>query len=458
MHCLRMTETHHARLKRHLLDESGCEAVAVALCGRAVSPGRSIFMIHEIVEIPVEECIRRSDSVTWPTGRLKQMLGRARADGFSVLKIHSHPGGYRQFSDVDDRSDLELFNAIGLKVAGEHVSAIMLPDGTIFGRRVGIGGVRGALDQVAIVGDDIQIWPATETAVVTDFDMRHRQMFGDRTTQLLRGLTVGVVGVSGSGSPTIEMLVRLGVGRIVLIEPDHIEAKNLNRIYGATRDDAEAEVNKAVMMQRHIARIGLGTIVEIVEGYADCPEALAKLSTCDVLFGCMDSIEGRDTLNRIATFFTLPYIDLGIRIDADGQGGVESVSGAVHYIQPGGASLRSRGVYSEADLNADILRRTDPLFYEDQVRRGYIRGINVDRPAVISVNTLIAATAVNELLARLHNFRTRPNRDFATQRHALAHGRIILRPELDPDVSLEPHVGRGMCNPPLLLPRLGLAQ
>src|SRR3546814_6490861 len=72
-------------------------------------------------------------------------------------------------------------------------------------------------------------------------------------------------------------------------------------------------------------------------------------------------------------FTTLFRSDLGGRINADGSGGVNAVSGVVHYIQPGGSSLRSRGVYSEAELHADVLRRTDPDFYEDQVRRGYVR-------------------------------------------------------------------------------------
>src|SRR3546814_20780377 len=86
--------------------------------------------------------------------------------------------------------------------------------------------------------------------------------------------------------------------RVVLIEPDHVEAKNLNRIYGATRRHAAAEVNKARMMKNHIDRIGLGTKVEIVEGLADSPEASARLATCDVRCAGMDSTEGRDTLNR----------------------------------------------------------------------------------------------------------------------------------------------------------------
>lgn len=454
MHILRLNQSQHAALTNHLFDGTGLEAIAVGLCGRAIIDGRSVFAVHRIVEIPSDECVRAPDRITWPTCRLKALLAEARANNMAILKIHSHPGGYQQFSAQDDASDLDLFNAVGLKVIGEHVSAIMLPDGSIFGRRVGIGGPRGLLDHVSVVGDDILIWPGRRSAARADFDLRHRQMFGDHTTESLGSLSVGVVGVSGSGSPTIEMLVRLGVRRIVLIEPDHVEAKNLNRIYGATRRHATAEVNKARMMKGHIALIGLGTEVEIVEGFVDSPEAIARLATCDVLFGCMDSIEGRDTLSRIATFYSLPYFDLGVRIDADGRGGVNSVSGVVHYIQPGGSSLRSRGVYSEAELHADVLRRTDPEFYQDQVRRGYVRGIVVDRPAVISINTMVASMAVNELLARLHPFRTRPNSDFGIQRISMSHGRIILRPDGEPDTDLAQHVGRGTTNPPLLLPRL----
>lgn len=454
MHILRLTQQQQHRLAKHLLDGSGMEAVAVGLCGRASSDGRHLFALHRIVEIPWDECIRAPDRVTWPTGRLKALLAEARLNDMAILKIHSHPGGYRQFSSQDDTSDLDLFNAIGLKVIGEHVSAIMLPDGSIFGRRVGIGGPRAMLDRVSVTGDDITIWPGTPAPRRTDFDMRHRQMFGDQTTDLLGSLSVGVSGISGSGSPTVEMLVRLGVGRVVLIEPDHVEAKNLNRIYGATRADAKAGTNKARMMKRHIDCIGLGTEVKVIEGFVDDPEAIASLATCDVIFGCMDSVEGRDTLNRIATFYSLPYFDLGVRIDADGAGGVKTVSGVVHYLQPGGSSLRSRGVYTDAELHADILRRTDPDFYQDQVRRGYIRGMVVDRPAVISINSAVASMAVNELLARMHPFRTRPNSDFAIQRQSFSHGRIILRPDGEPDFDLARHIGWGNASPPLLLPRL----
>jgi hypothetical protein len=459
MDILRMTDAQHRRLGAHLHDGSGLEAVAVALCGRGFSPGRTVTTVHDVVEIPHAECERAAQFVSWPTRRLRKLLGRAAAEGLAILKIHSHPTGCHDFSALDDAADRELYDAIGLKVAGQHLSAVMLPDGEIFARRLCGGAVTGGIDRVSLVGPDLRFWDRARPTDnrTRDFDARHRQVFGEHTTNLLSRLSVAVVGVSGTGSPTVEMLVRLGVGRIVLIEFDHVETKNLNRIWGSRRTDADAKRNKARMMKAHVEALGLGTVVEILEARIDTPEAVALVSTCDFVFGCMDSVEGRDALNRIATFYALPYIDMGVRLDADGKGGVTSVSAGIHYLTPGGSSLRSRGVYSEVELHAEYLKRTNPEFYEDQRRRGYVRGVDVERPAVISINTAVASAAVNELLARLHPFRTETNAEFAIQKLLFTHGRIVRRPDGEPDPTLAGHVGRGNCAPLLLSPRIGQA-
>lgn len=384
MNILRMTKTQHRSLSHHLLPGDGKEAVAIALCGRGESSGRHLWAVHRIIEIPHKECLRGQDFVTWPTKRLRAVLSEAAAGGMAILKLHSHPGGFSAFSDRDDRADVELFEAVGRRLSGDQVTGVMLPNGEIFARCVNGSNLGGPVDRVSVVGDDLAFWDVAPHAGGQDFDVRHRQMFGDRTTDQLAALSVGVVGVSGTGSPTVEMLMRLGVGRILLVEPDIVEVKNLNRIYGATRTDADAGRNKAVMMREYICATGLGTVVEICEDRVDTPEAVAMLSTCDVAFGCVDSIEGRDILNRIATFYTLPYFDLGVRLDADGRGGVTSVSAGIHYLQPGGSSLKSRGVYTDEGLYAEYLKRTDPAFYEDQLQRGYIRGVRVDRLYVTS--------------------------------------------------------------------------
>ena len=456
MNILRMTAKQHQEIKGHLFPGDGCEAVTVALCGRARHIGRNAWIVHRVVCIPYAECLRGPDFVTWPTKRVRALLAEAAAGGMSILKIHSHPTGFAEFSSRDDHADAELFAAIGRRVDDEHVSAVMLPDGRIFARRMKSGTVSGQIERVSVVGDDLT-FRETLPGKTHDFDLRHRQMFGDRTTDQLAALSVGIVGVSGTGSPTAEMMMRLGVGRLILIEPDLVEIKNLNRIYGAKRSDASDGRNKAAMMRDHIFATDLGTVVEICKDRVDTPDAIALLSTCDVVFGCVDSLEGRDTLNRLATFYSLPYFDLGVRLDADGRGGVSSVSASVHYIQPGGSSLKSRGVYTDDELRAEYLKRTDPSFYEDQGRRGYIRGVRVDRPAVVSINTAIASTAVNELLARVHPFRSVANAEFALVKLLITHGRFVRRPDGDPDTDLARYVGRGDCRPLLMSSRIEIA-
>lgn len=458
METIRMTDGQHRRLAAHLHDGTGLEAVAVALCGCGGDATRQVFTLHEIVEIPHEDCERTVTSVTWRTRRLREILARAARDNLALLKVHSHPTGHRDFSSLDDASDADLFSAVGLKVPGTHLSAVMLPDGEVFARTMLGGRIGGRVERVTVIGDEIHLYgPRAEGGSNRDFDLRHRQAFGDHTADILAGMSIAVIGVSGTGSPVVEMLARLGVGRIVLIEFDVVEEKNLNRIWGSRRAHAEARLNKALMTKRHIEGIGLGTVVEALDASVDHPDAIAAVATCDVAFGCMDTFEGRDVLNRVATFYSMAYIDIGVRLDANGAGGIASMSASVHYLKPGGSSLRSRGVYTDEDLRAEYLRRTDPAFYEDQVRRGYIRGAKVESPAVISINTAASAMAVNELLARLHPYRTRPNAEFAVQKLLFSHGRTITRPEGESDRLLAPYVGRGDCVPMLMLPRIGRA-
>ena len=51
--------------------------------------------------------------------------------------------------------------------------------------------------------------------------------------------------------------------------------------------------------------------------------------------------------------------------------------------------------------------------YERNLAEGYIRGVVEDRPAVITVNMVMASLAVNDFLARLHPYRYKSNQAFA---------------------------------------------
>jgi hypothetical protein len=456
-YALRMTEAQHAALRAHLFPGDEKEAVALLLCGRRAGTERHILTLRKLVPIPYGACDRRADRVTWPTDAVDALLGEAYGKGLAIVKVHSHPVDYRRFSEFDDRSDREIFASITSYLDDEspHASLIMLPGGELFGRVLGDEGkIIAPLSSIMAVGHDLRIWQERRVSHPDGFAVRHAQAFGKGTTDMLRTLSIAVVGCSGTGSIVVEQLARLGVGRLVLVDPDSVEEKNLNRIVNSGKENAYLNCPKVHALAAAIARMGLNQEVLPLVSNLITPEAVKRVAECDVVFGCMDGVEGRHWLNRLATFYTLPYFDVGVRLDADGNGGIDSIVGAVHYLQPGLSSLLSREVYDMKRVEAEEIRRIDPEMYRRQVKEGYLRGVDEDRPAVISVNMFFAALAVNDFLARLHPYRNLPNAEFAYVGGSLSEMQLYKEGEAEPCAVLRRHVGRGDVSPLLERPAM----
>jgi hypothetical protein len=425
-HAIAISGKHYAQLRQHLFPGDGKEAVAIALCGKSVSPRRHITTVREIIEIPYEKCrVREKNRVSWSVDAILPALEKAMQRGLTVVKFHSHPGGFEKFSDYDDSSDTQLFAAVDsyLETNSPQASVVMLPDGTFFGRTIKRGQLGTPIDEFRVAGDDFLFWRQEDYAPgageTPEYASRIVQTFGEGTYRTLRALRVGVVGCSGTGSIVVEQLARNCVGALVLVDPEPVERKNLNRVLNATKVDADGKESKVAVAKRAIDAMGLGTQVVTHQGDIFSKEVISDLSDCDILFGCVDSVDARHILNKVATQFLIPFIDIGVRIDADGKGGVEQICGAIHSLQPGGSSLLSRRVYTAADLEAAFMRGREPERYAQMLEAGYVRGARVDQPAVISLNMQIAATAVNELFARLNPFRNEPNSTYAQRRVVL---------------------------------------
>ena len=426
-----MTTAQHEQIRKHLFPGDGCEAVAIAICGRSSHKSSSILLVQDVLEISYEACrVRKPDRVTWNPDVIVPTLERAMNNALSVIKIHSHPGGYRQFSNADDISDKELFSSIygWLDTEEPMASLIMMPDGELIGRSIWPSGLGHPLRSIRVVGDDIKYWFSGETKTeIPAHAIRIVQTFGEGTYSITRRLHAGIVGGSGTGSITAEQLARNHIGELDIIDPETIDHKNLNRILNSTWKDAENQTSKVEVLTTAIKEMGLGTVVNAYQADLISVEVIKTLSQCDVIFGCMDSVDGRHVLNKIASYYIIPYIDMGVRIDADGEGGIESINGVVNYIKPSGSSLLSRGLYTSADLEAAMMKRHTPELYEERAKQGYIRGVRVDQPAVISVNMTIASMAFNEFLARVHPYRVESNSKYAQRR-------IVIS---DPEASMD---------------------
>ena len=459
---LSMTAEQHELLQRFLFPGDGKEAVAVALCGRRAGDRRHRLLVRDIYKIPYEFYSEHTAvRVTWSTDVLEPLLERARAEHLSVIKIHSHPNGYLTFSDTDDASDRRLLPMIRgwVEVDIPHGSVVMLPDGQMFGRLWQGDGGFTPLAAINVIGHDLHFWYAdTASIALPSFVASHAQAFGEGTVQRLRRLSVAVIGCSGTGSPVIEQLFRLGVGELVLVDDDLMEERNVNRISNSTMQDVRDNRPKVEVLGDAVRRAALDTRVITLQKNLWDPDTVREVAQCDIVIGCMDTVDGRFLLNTLATYYVIPYFDLGVRLDAvpEGRdkGRIREVCGTVHYLQPGRSSLMSRELFTMQQVSEAGLRRRDPHAHALQLRDGYIAGVVEHRPAVISVNTFAASLAVNDLLARLHPFREEPNHEYASTMFSLSSMELIHEPEEDRCEILRRHVGKGDTKPLLGLTEL----
>lgn len=458
---LALTGDQYAHLKSFLFPSDGKEAVALLLCGRRDGERRHRLVVREIHEIPYELCAKRTTTlVTWSPEYVEPILERAAAEKLSVIKVHSHPNGYAAFSEVDDTGDRRLLPMIRGWVEADvlHGSAVMLPDGQMFGRVLRNNGFED-IECISVAGDDLLFWYSnTESVTTRSFAASHAQAFDDGTIECLNRLSIAVIGASGTGSPTIEQFARLGVGEIVIVDPDLVEERNVNRIINSTMRDAHLSSTKVSVLEEAVHRMGLGTrVVSLAKNLWD-PDVVRAVAQCDVVFGCIDSIDGRYLLNAISTFYNIPYFDIGVRLDAvqdaGGRGKIREVCGTVNYIRPGRSSLISRDLFTMRQVAAAGLERNDPSAHERQIKDGYIRGVQGHRPAVISVNVFGSSLAVNDFLARLHPYREEQNSQYAAVTFSLASMEMFNEPEEGVCELMRQHVGRGDMTPLLGLMEL----
>lgn len=457
---LSMSVDQHALLAAHLFPGDGLEAAALLLCGGTSHQGRYRLSVREVILLDHDKCTRKIDRISWPTDLITPHLDHAEELGLSVIKVHCHPGNHPYFSEVDDVGDAELLPVIRAwaGAAVPHASIVMQPGGRLFGRYLYKGDDMLPIDMISVAGPDIRLFPALAKKAAISFGQSQDQAFGDGTTATLGKLRAGIVGLSGTGSPLLEQLVRLGFGEIVIIDPDIIEDRNLNRILNSSVVDAEAKRLKVDVANTAVVATGLPTAIIKVPADLMSPAAIHALSVCDVIFGCVDTHTGRFAMNLVSTYHIIPYFDVGVMIDAAGDGDmkgrIRDILGTVHYVVPGRSSLISRDVISLQKVAQEGLAASDPDAEAQQVRDKYFRGLAVSRPAVISINMFAAALAVNDFLARIHPYRDAPNSEVASVEFSLGQLRLTPDEEQEDCALLRPWLGHGRISPLLGLPEL----
>ncbi|MCI3132880.1 ThiF family adenylyltransferase [Phenylobacterium aquaticum] len=444
----------HEQVRAHLFPGDGLEGAAILVCTRTPGP-RVRLLARDAILIPYGECVRRQAAITWPGDYIEQAIDKGDAEQLALILIHSHPGGLFAFSDVDDASDSQVIPSLFQAYGDLHGSAIMTDNGAIRARLYAPNFTQRPVDLVTVAGHDLSYWWEAD-ARLSGPSRRPMAFTGAMTAQLGR-LTAVVIGVSGTGSIVAEQLARLGFNRVILIDFDEVEGRNLNRILNAKLSDAESRRLKVAMFAEAIASYRGDGVAGPVAASVLTREAVLAASQADVIFSCVDTLEARQIADLIAAAFLIPLLDVGVVIPVRKAGedlAIADVCGRIDYVQPGGSTLRDRGVYSPNSLRAEYLRRSAPEAHQQELEAGYIKGLIEEAPAVISLNMRAASACVNEFVARAFPYRQEPNRLYARTQFSLAACDEDFSSEAAFPAAANPMLGRGALEPLLGLPAL----
>ena len=151
----------------------------------------------------------------------------------------------------------------------------------------------------------------------------------------IRHKSVIVVGVGGVGSVASEMLVRCGVGKLVIFDYDKVELANMNRLF-YTPD--QCGMSKVAAARKSLSFINPDVEIEdynynitTVDNFEHFMGRIEKGSLTggrvDLVLSCVDNFQARMSINQACNELGQTWIESGVSEDA--------VSGHIQLLKPG---------------------------------------------------------------------------------------------------------------------------
>lgn len=135
------------------------------------------------------------------------------------------------------------------------------------------------------------------------------RLYGAGSLARLASAHVCTIGIGGVGSWAAEALARSGIGRLTLIDLDHVAESNINRQVHAL--DTTLGQAKVRAMRARIAQINPDCRVECIEEFVTEENVAQLLPTCDAVVDCIDQVKAKAALVAHCRRNSLPVVTTG---------------------------------------------------------------------------------------------------------------------------------------------------
>lgn len=135
---------------------------------------------------------------------------------------------------------------------------------------------------------------------------RNKNLMSDDEIILLSQKKVCVLGLGGLGGYIVEMLSRIGVGSLTLVDGDVFDETNLNRQLFSSMNNLGS--SKALEAEKRVKGINPLTKVIPVYEFVDSSNAMKIIANHDVIVDALDSIDLRKYIAKVCTELNLPLV------------------------------------------------------------------------------------------------------------------------------------------------------
>jgi ThiF family protein len=312
------------------------------------------------------------------------------------LAVHNHGGSDSvAFSRVDMASHERGYPALLDIAHGMPVGALVFAENAIEADIWFPDGRRSALERAIVLGARTRhlFHCRRRTSAVGNEQFYHRQvmLFGSEGQAELARTTVGIIGLGGVGSLVNEYLSRLGIGHLVLVDPDRISDSNFSRVVGANVDDLTSGTLKVDIGARVSRQANPAIRLDLMADDIAKSAVASRLIRCDYLVLAADSMRARLVFNALVHQYFIPGVQLGAKVNFEATTGrILAAFSVLRRVLPGEGCLWCNHLVDAAGLAKEWKSQAER---EDQ---NY--GVASPNPSVITLNAIAAAHAVNDFM------------------------------------------------------------
>ncbi len=137
---------------------------------------------------------------------------------------------------------------------------------------------------------------ALEADIIPERYQRSIGTVGIKGQIRLLNSTVGITGAGGLGGFALELLARMGVGRLIIVDDDVFSDSNLNRQLVSLEKNLER--SKADAAAERISEINGALEVKAFQMRGDASNLTEVFADCDLVLDCLDNLSSRYALEK----------------------------------------------------------------------------------------------------------------------------------------------------------------